>query len=65
MDKVDQYKKAKFSSTAKLMHWGFVLLFVYGLLNQIDSLNQLEDSSLLKFELVFEEINVRISLSPK
>jgi len=56
MDKVDQYKNAKFSSTAKLMHWGFVVLFVYGLLKQIDSLNQLEDSSLLKFEVVFASV---------
>ena len=53
MNKKDQSVHSKFSSFAKLMHWGFVLLFVYGLLKQIDSLNQLEDSSLLKFEVVF------------
>ena len=56
MDKVDQYKIAKFSSLAKLMHWGFVFLFIYGLLKQIDSLNQLEDASLLKFEVVFASV---------
>ena len=56
MEKVDQLKNAKFSSIAKLMHWGFVVLFVYGLLKQIDSLNQLEDSNLLKFEVVFASV---------
>ena len=56
MNKKDQSVHSKFSSFAKLMHWGFVLLFVYGLLKQIDSLNQLEDSSLLKFEVVFASV---------
>ena len=56
MNKKDQSVQSKFSSFAKLMHWGFVLLFVYGLLKQIDSLNQLEDSSLLKFEVVFASV---------
>ena len=43
----------KFSSLAKLMHWGFVLIFLYALLKQIDSLNQLEDDNLLRFEVMF------------
>ena len=42
-----------FSSFAKLLHWGFVLLFLYGLLKQIDSINQLEDENLLMFEIIF------------
>ena len=42
-----------FSSFAKLLHWGFVLLFLYGLLKQIDSINQLEDDNLLMFEVIF------------
>ena len=56
MNKKDQSVHSKYSSFAKLMHWGFVLLFVYGLLKQIDSLNQLEDSNLLKFEVVFASV---------
>ena len=56
MNKKDQSVHSKYSSFAKLMHWGFVLLFVYGLLKQIDSLNQLEDSSLLKFEVIFASV---------
>jgi cytochrome b561 len=43
----------KFSYFAKLMHWGFVLLFIYAVLKQIESINQLEVGSLLKFEVVF------------
>ena len=43
----------KFSYFAKLMHWGFVILFIYAVLKQIESINQLEDGSLLKFEVVF------------
>ena len=43
----------QFSSLAKLMHWGFVIIFLYALLKQIDSLNQLEDDNLLKFEVLF------------
>jgi len=35
------------------MHWGFVLLFIYAVLKQIESINQLEDGSLLRFEVVF------------
>ena len=42
-----------FSSFAKLLHWGFVILFLYGLLKQIDSINQLEDENLLMFEVIF------------
>ena len=56
MDKLSQSTRSKFSLTAKLMHWGFVVLFVYGLLKQIDNLNQLEDSNLLKFEVVFASV---------
>ena len=56
MNKKDQSVHSKYSSFAKFMHWGFLLLFVYGLLKQIESLNQLEDSSLLKFEVVFASV---------
>ncbi len=43
----------KYSFLAKLMHWGFVLIFIYGLIKQIDNINQLEDNNLLKFEVLF------------
>ena len=54
--------KSNFSSTAKFMHWGFVLLFIYGLLKQIDELNQLEDKALLQFEVIFATVFVLLIL---
>ena len=53
---------SKFSFAAKAMHWGFVLLFIYGLLKQIDNLNQLEDTSLLKFEVLFAVVFLALLL---
>ena len=53
MDIKSRSTNTKFSSLAKLMHWGFVLIFLYTLLKQIDSLNQLEDDNLLRFEVLF------------
>ena len=51
-----------FSTIAKFMHWGFVLLFIYGLLKQIDELNQLEDKALLQFEVIFATVFVLLLL---
>ena len=45
--------KSGFSLTAKIFHWSFVVLFAYGISKQIDSINQLEDLALLKFEIAF------------
>ena len=45
--------KPSYSLTAKIFHWGFVILFAYGISKQIDSINQLEDLALLKFEMTF------------
>ena len=62
MNQTDLNSNPKFSSIAKLMHWGFVLLFIYGLLKQIDNLNQLENMALLKFEVTFAGIFVLLLL---
>ena len=45
--------KSGFSLTAKIFHWSFVVLFAYGISKQIDSIDQLEDLALLKFEIAF------------
>ena len=45
--------KPSYSLTAKIFHWGFVILFVYGISKQVDNINQLEDLVLLKFEIAF------------
>ena len=62
MDKTNIDPKPRFSSTAKLMHWGFVLLFIYAVLKQIDELNQLEDATLLRFEVIFAGVFVLLLL---
>ena len=49
----EEASKSSYSSFAKLLHWGFVILFVYGISKQVDSINQLEDNALLRFEVVF------------
>ena len=53
MEQVRQQRSNGFSITAKLFHWGFILIFAYGIIKQIDNIEQLEDLALLKFEIVF------------
>ena len=62
MNNTNLDSKSNFSSIAKFMHWGFVLLFIYGLLKQIDELNQLEDKELLQFEVIFATVFVLLLL---
>ena len=44
---------SQYSKIAKLFHWGFVLLFVYGVAKQVDDINQLEDKAFFRFEIIF------------
>jgi len=62
MNNTNLDSKSNFSSIAKFMHWGFVLLFIYGLLKQIDELNQLENKALLQFEVIFATVFVLLLL---
>ena len=62
MNNTNLDSKSNFSSIAKFMHWGFVLLFIYGLVKQIDELNQLEDKALLQFEVIFATVFVLLLL---
>ena len=62
MNNTNLDSKSNFSAIAKFMHWGFVLLFIYGLLKQIDELNQLEDKALLQFEVIFATVFVLLLL---
>ena len=43
----------KYSFLAKFWHWGFVLLFIYGVAKQVDDIKQLEDRFFFQFEIVF------------
>ena len=51
-------KSTKYSTTAKAFHWGFVVLFIYGIGKQVDDISLLEDFALLRFELIFAIILV-------
>ena len=41
------------TTLAKFIHWSFTLLYAYGIFKQVDNLNELEDPSLLNFEILF------------
>ena len=45
--------KTDYTLTARIFHWSFVILFTYGVFKQIENINQLEDLTLLKFEITF------------
>ena len=47
---------------AKFIHWTFTLLYAYGIFKQVDDLTQLEDASLLNFEILFATIFLIIVL---
>ena len=38
---------------AKFIHWTFTVLYAYGIFKQVDELEELEDVSLLIFEIFF------------
>ena len=38
---------------AKWIHWTFIPLYAYGIFKQVDDLSELEDASLLNFEILF------------
>ena len=38
---------------AKFIHWTFTLLYAYGIFKQVEDLNELQDTSLLNFEIIF------------
>ena len=48
-----QNEKNQYSFLAKFWHWGFVLLFIYGVAKQVDEIEQLEDKFFFQFEIVF------------
>ena len=41
------------TTLAKFIHWTFTLLYGYGIFKQVDDLTELEDASLLNFEIMF------------
>ena len=49
-------KRVEHSFIAKSLHWVFVVMFGYGVFNQIESKEQLNDIVLLKSEILFATI---------
>ena len=41
---------------AKSIHWSFILLYVYGIFKQVNNLEDLEDTNLLLFEIIFATV---------
>ena len=41
------------TTLAKSIHWTFSIFYAYGILKQVEDLDELEDASLLNFEIVF------------
>ena len=41
---------------AKTIHWTFSILYAYGIFKQVEDLDELEDASLLNFEIIFAVI---------
>ena len=41
---------------AKVIHWTFILLYVYGIFKQVNDISQLEDNRLLIFEVIFASV---------
>ena len=41
------------SLIAKTLHWGFIAVFVYAIIKQIDGIEELSDPALLRFEIIF------------
>lgn len=42
-----------YSRIAKILHWGFVLIFAYGIYKQVDDISQLSNTAFLRFEILF------------
>ncbi len=44
------------SKFARIIHWGFIVLYIYGIVKQVDDISDLEDSKLLVFEVLFASV---------
>ena len=45
--------KPHYSNLAKIFHWVFVIIFIYGVVKQVDDINQLDDFAFFRFEIIF------------
>ena len=52
----DDFEKPKYSFFARFLHWCFVIIFAYGIYKQVDDINQLEDISFFRTEIIFASV---------
>ena len=55
-------KSRVYSPAAKWMHWAFIAVFAYGVINQVDEVEELEDFALLMNEVLFTVLFLSILL---
>ena len=51
-----------YGGMAKFMHWAFIAVFAFGVVNQVDEVEELEDAALLVEEVVFAVIFLALLL---
>jgi len=52
----DDFEKPKYSFFARFLHWCFVIIFAYGIYKQVDDINQLDDISFFRTEIIFASV---------
>ncbi len=48
--------QASHTTLAKVIHWSFIILYLYGIFKQVNDLQDLQDKELLIFEIIFASI---------
>ena len=51
-----------YSFTAKFLHWAFIAVFAFGVINQVDEVEELESPTLLAGEVIFATIFLSLLL---
>ena len=51
-----------YSFMAKFLHWAFIVVFAFGVINQVDEVEELQSSSLLVQEFLFTLIFLSLLL---
>ena len=50
------HNSTNYSLLAKALHWCFIIMFAYGIYKQVDDINQLEDVSFFRTEIIFASV---------
>ena len=55
-DTLDKSPVRPHGRTARILHWGFIVVFIYALTKQLDEVEELEDFALLQYEMAFASV---------